>query len=289
MKTNGIYSEIYKKISEDGSKFPSLPEVSIRLREELNNPNRTNKSIAKIIQIDMALAAFILKTARSAWFLSRLSVNTLEDAVRRLGANDAYNVALAFFLRSTYSHSNSKLASDLKDIYLSSVRTSAISSILASKISKVNPNRAMLGGLLQDIGAPLILTCLYERKEIYDDPVARGEALDELCPLVGALILKTWEFDDDLMEVVKSRKHWQREHDAKSDLADVVLLARFHSMIGTPSFNECPPLMEIPAYQKMPEQTLSPNQSIQLVEECRNEIMNIEKLLTAGMDERKVA
>jgi HD-like signal output (HDOD) protein len=264
--------------------FPSLPEISIRLREELDNPNRTNKSLAKLLQVDMALAGFILKTARSAWFLSRFTVKSLEDAVRRLGAADTYNVALAFFLRSTFNSNDSRLALDLKDIYLSSAKVSAISSILAGKVNKINHNRAMLGGLLQDIGAPLIMTCLYERKEIYDDPALREQALDELCPLVGTLIMETWDFDDDLMDVVKSRKEWGRDHDGNPDLADVVLIARFHSMIGTPQFAECPSLADMPAFQKMPEQALSPDQSMQLVEESRNEITNIEQLLTVGME-----
>ncbi|MES9962834.1 MAG: HDOD domain-containing protein [Candidatus Sedimenticola sp. 20ELBAFRAG] len=282
MKTHGVYSQIYQRIAEDKSLFPSLPEILVRLREELDHPGCTNKSIARFIQVDLALTAFILKTARSARFLSKFTVKTLEDAVRRLGLSDTYSVAMTFFMRSIFNSSNYNLSSDLRGLYFSSVKTSAISYLLAGNIRRINPNRAMLAGLLQDIGAPSILAHLYDRKEIYDDPVARNRALDELCPLVGTLILKSWDFEGDLVDITKSRKDWNRNHDNRADLSDVVLVARYHAMIGTPQFAECPAITDIPAFHKMPEQVLSPIQSMQLVEESREEITSIERLLTGG-------
>lgn len=280
-KPHGIYFNIYRKIEEHSAMFPPLPEMLVRLRKEVSNPNCTVTSLGKLIQADVAMAAFILKIARSARYASRAKVESLEDAIRRIGINDTYSVALSFFVGSLFNTENFQVTQDVKAVYFNSVKTAAISMLLAGKVGGMNPNKAMLAGLMQDIGASSILSALFEmNRELYDDPHGRATVLNELCPLVGLLIVKSWNFDEEIIDVIRNRNNWMRDHEGELDLTDVVMVAHLHALIGTPAFSQAPRLVDIPAFQKMPLQELTPRASLQIIDQSQKELAEIQQLLT---------
>ena len=134
----------------------------------------------------------------------------------------------------------------------------------------------MLAGLLQDIGLPLILLQLSERPEIFNDRKRRIQAVDHLAPMVGALILNHWGFSKELIEVVRSRKQWMRDSGDKADLGDLLQIARIHALIGREEFFDCPALIDLPAYSKLPCGKLAPNQSLEILEEAKDELAELQ-------------
>lgn len=283
MKAKGIYAELFSKIAADEASFPSLPEVVLRLRDEVESPTCDIKSLTRLIQVDVAMAAFIVKASKSIRFFTLSSIKSLHDAVRRMGLSETYHVALTFFARSQFEATDSRLAAELKKIYMTSVKTAAISALLAQGQRRIGSSRAILGGLLQDIGAPLVLAALVDRPEIYNDPVAKRQALDELTPLVGLLVLEKWGFDNELKEVVRNRHNWSRQHEGKADLTDMVLVASRHALIDLSLPGQYPPLTEITAFDRMSGLALTPDNSLQLIKESNQEIRDIESLLSAGI------
>jgi hypothetical protein len=58
------------------------------------------------------------------------------------------------------------------------------------------------------------------------------------------------------------------------------LVARLRAAIGTPEFHDCPPLTALPAFSKLALGELTPrNSSLRMVEESREELDEIERLL----------
>lgn len=279
MGAGGIYSEIYASLASDQSLFPSLPETSLRLRSLLNKASCDIPSAAKLLQADPGLSAFILRVANSAGYLSRVPPKDLESALRRIGLNSASRLATTFFVRSSFKSHDPAVNKLLMQAYRDSTQVAVISHFLAAKVRGIDASKAMLAGLLQDIGLPPILVRLQERKEIFDDPNRRREAVDKLAPLVGVLILKQWGFDEDLIEVARSRKAWMRDSGDKPDLSDIVLIARLHSLIGTPQFKECPSFQELPAFRKLPVGELTPDNSIRMLDEAHEAIASLTRML----------
>jgi len=278
----GIYSEIYASLASNQSLFPSLPETTIRLRTQLSHSNCDIPSAAKLLQADPGLSAFILRVANSAGYLSRVPPKDLQSALRRIGLGSASRLATTFFVRSSFKSDDRVINKLLLQAYRDSTEVAVISHVLAGRVRGIDASKAMLAGLLQDIGLPPILVRLRERKEIFEDGKRRQEAVDKLAPLVGVLILKQWGFDEELIEVARSRKDWWRDTGKKPDLSDIVLIARLHSMIGTPQFKECPGFQELPAFQKLPVGELTPDNSIRMLDEAREEIANLTRMLQGG-------
>jgi len=279
MSISGIYAEIYSRLATDKSFFPSLPDRALRLRESLNNPNTNVSVAAKILQTDPALSAFVMRVARSARFLSRVPPDDLEGAVRRIGLMSTSQLATTYTIRTVFDSPSPRLRRLLEGAFRDASKVAVISYFLADHVPGFQAGKAMLGGLLQDIAVPPILKILEERPEVFEDPAKRNKAVDQLCPLVGVLILKEWDFDEELIDCVRSRKKWLRDPQPKPDLSDVVLIARLHSMFGTPFMKDCPALVDVPAFKKLSLGELTPQNSLQIMDDSREELDQLQQLL----------
>lgn len=282
MGTGGIYSQIYTSFASDQSLFPSLPETTIRLRSILSDSSCDIPAAAKLLQTDPGLSAFILRVANSAGYMSRVPPKGLESALRRIGLESASRLATTFAVQSSFRCSDPAVNRLLLAAYAESTQVAVISHFLATRVKGQDPSKAMLAGLLQDIGLPPILIRLRERREIYRDPERRQQAVDKLAPLVAVLILKNWGFDNDFVEVARSRNNWLRDSGERPDLGDIVLIARLHSLIGTPRFRTCPSFHELPAFRKLPVGELTPDNSIRMLDEAREEIAALARMLRGG-------
>lgn len=251
----------------------------MRVREILNDQDCKLSEVATLLKADPALTGLIMRVANSARFLSAFPPKDLTTAVKRIGLGTTSELVTTFAIRSAFDTSSKELSSLLLDSYRQSTKIAVLSYFLADKVSKLDPGKAMIAGLMQDIALPPILSCLYKRPEIFNDPKRRAAAVDHLAPMVGVLILKKWGFNKQMIETVRSRKQWMRDPGSKPDLGDIILIARIHSTIGTPEFSQCPPMTEIPAFHKLPLGKLTPNQSLEILEEAKDEIAELNSML----------
>jgi hypothetical protein len=66
-----------RELVEDVRQLFSLPTVALRLNELVGNPDTGNKEIIEVLQLDMGLAATVLRLANSAWYGLPNKVDTL--------------------------------------------------------------------------------------------------------------------------------------------------------------------------------------------------------------------
>ena len=273
------YQEIFRSIQSNKSKLPAAPDIGIKILSALNKPNGDVKQVVKIIENDAGLVAFIIKTARSVRFLTKNAPKDLESAVLRIGMRETYHLSIAFISRSVYSSPNREVLKHLREARKFSTKLAVISYFLAGNISRIPPSQALLAGLFQDIGVPVILVALEKYPDILNDEVKRKACIDALASLVGRLMVKQWGFDD-LVDVVNSRKNWVMDS-PKACLSDLILISRLHAMIGTNEFKECPPLHKLPAFTKFKFGELGPDNTLQVLQDAQQEIAEIEAMLSA--------
>jgi len=274
----GKYEEIFQKVCKNKSLLPAIPDVGVKILSALNHPNGNAKMFAKVIESDMGLSGFILKTSRSLRYMTRLPPKGIEQAVARMGMRETYQLSLTFLSRSVFRSSNKQIEGYIKEAYKFSTKVAVISYFLAGKIKGLVPGDAMLAGLFQDIGVPSILAALEQYPDILQDAQKRKMCIDALAPEVGAMIMKQWGFDE-MIDVVNSRKNWLLDNE-NAGLAELVLIARIHAAIGTAEFNDCPPLFKIPAFLKLNLGELGPDNTLQTLNESKEELAEMEGLLT---------
>ncbi len=93
------------------------------------------------------------------------------------------------------------------------------------------------------------------------------------------MLLKHWDFDEETVEVARSRKVWERDPGPAADLSDIVLVARLHGAVGTPEMHEAPKITEIPAFEKLPLGDIGPDESLALLREADAEVNEILQVL----------
>lgn len=273
------YGEIFQKICRNKSLLPAIPDAGLKILSALNHPSGNAKMFAKIIESDMGLSGFILKTSRSLRYLTRVPPKGVEQAVARMGLRETYHLSLTFLSRSAFRSSSKQIERYIKEAYKLSTKVAVISYFLAEKTNGVAPSDAMLAGLFQDIGVPSILATLEAYPDILQNDQMRKECVDTLSPKVGAMIMKQWGFDE-MVDVVNSRKNWLLDN-KQTGLAEIVLIARVHAAIGTPEFRECPPLFKIPAFHKLNLGELGPDNTLKTLSESKEELAEMERLLAA--------
>lgn len=110
-----------------------------------------------------------------------------------------------------------------------------------------------------------------------------GAILDELAEnyavQIGVLILENWHLDKSLCDIVRARKAWMRDSGRKLDVADVINLARISVQTDSIVEKRFPPLISLPAFEKLPDKTLVGGRKLAMLEQHRNEVAAIEKMM----------
>ena len=282
MSNDGILSDIKSSLDKGEIHLPAIPDVAMKIRECFKDEQYDIGHIAKIVQTEVGLAAYVLKVANSPLHRGPIPIKTAKHAICRLGQHSVQNIVLTYTVRCLFKSSSVALKSLLQDQWQQSTSIAAISAILAERCEDYDADQALLAGLLQDIGCLPIIDWLKDNHDAEDDLKMEFENLkSRYAADIGEMILRSWNFDDDLIEVVKSREDWARESAAEFDTADIVTIARHHFYLSGGYRDRCPNITEIGAYHKLPFKELTPDQSLAILEESKQDIADIKAMLVS--------
>lgn len=279
MSEKSIFLQIYRDLESGKLDIPILPDLATKIRETLRDPAVTINDATKIIGVDPSLTAYLIKIANSPLYGRLVPVANPQSAIIRLGYVSTRNISMTYVLRSMFRPKVRKLKPVMQNLWIKVSQLAALSAVLAKRVSKIDSELALTAGMMQDIGALPIITKLIQYPEVFNQPMEVERIIDQYSNKVGALMLHKWNFHEDMVEVVRSRKDWMRDKSPTPDLADIVLLARLHSYVGTPKMRECPPLYKIPAFHKFNLGETGPEESLAALEEAKEDVEAIKQLL----------
>ena len=279
MSEKSIFLQIYRDLESGKLDIPILPDLATKIRETLRDPTVTINDATKIIGVDPSLTAYLIKIANSPLYGRLVPVANPQSAIIRLGYVSTRNISMTYVLRSMFRPKVRKLKPVMQNLWIKVSQLAALSAVLAKRVSKIDSELALTAGMMQDIGALPIITKLIQYPEVFNQPMEVERIIDQYSNKVGALMLHKWNFHEDMVEVVRSRKDWMRDKSPTPDLADIVLLARLHSYVGTPKMRECPPLYKIPAFHKFNLGETGPEESLAALEEAKEDVEAIKQLL----------
>jgi HD-like signal output (HDOD) protein len=258
--------------------LPSLPDIALDVRVAANQDNLNIEDLARLVQQDPGLSAYLLKVSISSYYKRRHATNNLGSALRRLGLNATRDLTASYALKTLFCINSAQIKRRLREIWQRSVYTAALAHVMARHCG-FDPDRALLAGLLQDIGALPILANLKEYPALLDDQVAIDDLLNNYTGKISALVLNHWQFDHELVAVGLERGNWLRDKPGPADLADLVLVARYHSYLGEPSHKTLPQLSTLPAFQKLKLGEIGPQQGLAFLREAQQEIDELRSAL----------
>ncbi len=129
----------------------SLPDVYLRVKALLDDPNSSSADVAKAIAQDPGLTARLLRIANSAFFGFAAKIETVSRAITMLGTQQLHDLVLATSVARAFSGMSCEIMNvDL--FWRDSVYCGVVSRLLATRCNVLDSERLFVEGLLRDIG-----------------------------------------------------------------------------------------------------------------------------------------
>ncbi len=242
---------IKAEIESNRMVLPTLPDVAIEARAAVAKGDASANQLADIIATDTALSAKLIQVANSPLFRGRQEIEKLQIAVARLGNNTVRTLITSLAMQQIFTSSSQSVEQLFREIWEQSVNVSAISRALASYSKSLDPEQAMLAGLIHQIGKLPILMVASKETQLLEDNDRLKSALDSLHTQVGKIIMDAWEFPDSLRSVASDYTNFQRNISPAVDYVDVVQVAYLQNLHDTGLDEDDSDWNNIPAFAKL--------------------------------------
>lgn len=192
----------------------SLPEVTARIVEVVEDPRSTAQDMHEIVKHDPALAAKVLKVVNSAFYGLPSQIASLDRAIVMLGLSAVKNIALAASLSRLFSPGPISARFVGRDLWTHCISVGVCTRLLA-QASFGRVEEAFVAGLVHDIGLlvefqlfPDKLKAVAERCDAQpqDFLAAEHELIGGDHQAFGAALAAKWKFPLGLRCAV-SRHH----------------------------------------------------------------------------------
>lgn len=271
IRENRLFEAFCQHFSQDEPNLPTLPDVAQKLRRAVAQ-DQSLEQIVKIVQLDTSIAAKLVQVANSPLYLARNPVKNCREAVLRLGLNATRNLVTSISIKHLMRCKDREIRQRMKSLWKQNANLSCLCFVLASETRTVNPEDALLAGLVSDIG----LIPFLQFADNFPSELSQSEDLDLIAPIIrgpaGAFLLQRWDFAEEFITLPELAENWYYPGSDQLDLADIVILSKLHSYIGTPRMAELPPINSIPACSKLKDGTLSPEHSLNVLHNAKDRI-----------------
>ncbi len=224
-KAEEFFESLKAAVETDQLVLPTLPEVALKIREAVESDKTSAQQIAETLTQDASLSARLIQVANSPLYRTRNPIDDLQMAVTRLGIRLVRDLVISLAMKQIYQATSDVLDHHFRNSWNAAVEVAAICRMLATTIPGIHPEQALLAGLIHNIGSLPILVMAEDDDELFQNSDALEEVIWELQGRVGALILKTWNFPEHMIEVVRECHNFTYKHDGGPAFVDVVQVA----------------------------------------------------------------
>ena len=212
MPTSSPHFQILQDIARDLSgdvNFPTCMDAAILVRNTLRDPYANLTRVVQVIGVEPLISSKLLKLANSVAFNpSGQTVSELSTAISRLGFEAVRTTSLAVAMDQMLKSRNLTAFDDIsRNAWEHSLRVAAIARVLARRIGRINPDEAMLAGLVHDIGIFYLLYRAAEYPEYRENPAAIIELICGWHEGIGESLLHILGLPDRITDAV-------RDHDS---------------------------------------------------------------------------
>lgn len=188
--------------------LPSPVGVAVRILELGQDPEVTLGDVAKVIGLDPALTAKLLRMANSPLYARHRKTENLRQAITLFGVEGTITLALSFSVVNNLQGKSDRRF-DYEYFWRRSLAAATCAQVLGERIEVHNKEDLFLCGLLQDIGMlaldkampQMYLEC--DMRAGHDRVIGHERSTVGLDHAeIGAWLLRRWNFPDKLQSVI---------------------------------------------------------------------------------------
>ena len=235
---NALLTILVEKIQSDSLVLPTLPEIAIKIREAADDPDVNLLAMAEVIAQDPALSARMVKVANSAFMGRSVKVETLNQAVTRIGLRQIKNIATAIAMEQLFISKNELVRDYMGKTWQKTVNVACVSMatmqfwLKNNKHSSINIDTLTLVALVHTIGVLPILTEAERHEEVFANPSFLEAAIKRMAGKLGGAIMRSWEFTGEFIEVAENWNNLTYQPEAVGYLDFVRIGAIYNKVLG---------------------------------------------------------
>jgi putative nucleotidyltransferase with HDIG domain len=208
--------------------FPTSMQAAMNIRHIVSQGTLPNDRLARVISTEPVLLAQVLKLSNSAEVNrdGKITTDPLA-AITRLGFVQVRNLAISVAMKQLTGHRelDSGIAQLMDGLWNRSLRVATLSLVIARTMTKVNPNHALVAGLLHDVGKFYILNRAKHYQSLFTSLPTLWSMVDAWHSNIGSAILENWAVPDEVCHAVQNLGNLDYEHRGAANLTDVIVAA----------------------------------------------------------------
>ncbi|MCF6436813.1 HDOD domain-containing protein [Pseudoalteromonas sp. MMG022] len=226
---NALLTILIDRINSDTLVLPTLPDAAVRVRKAADDPDVNLIQMADVISHDPALSARMIKVANSAFLGRSVKVNTLNQAVTRIGLRQIKNIATAMAMEQLFVSNNKLIKTYMDKAWQKTLKVAcqAITTmdfyLKAHKHTSLNRDTITLASLVFNIGVLPILTEAERHPEVFANPSFLAHAIQKLAGRIGGAIMREWGFTEEFIDAAEnwSNPNYKPQQDCYVDFIRV--------------------------------------------------------------------
>lgn len=204
-------------------KPPVLPGIALELTDLSRKPQVTYDDVVRVVEKDPMITASVLKLAQSPLYGGRFPVQSLKDALTRLGLNMLRDIVWQVVVNMRLFRVRN-YAPIMERLQAHATFTAYAARIIAQKAG-IAAEHAFLCGLLHDIGWSGALLAISENNSKPPEPKLLFAAIDKMHTEAGEAMAKLWGLSPDITTVISQHHNLDPGRKPASVLVPVLVVA----------------------------------------------------------------
>lgn len=203
-----ILEDIARELSSDVN-FPTCMDAALLVRNTLKDPFANLERVVQVVGVEPLISSKLLRLANSVSYNpSGKAITDLSAAIGRIGFDAVRTISLAVAMDQMLKSRNLAIYDELaRRAWAHSVQVAAIARVLSRRLGRINPDEAMLAGLVHDIGIFYLLYRATEYPEYRNNPEAMHELLAGWHEGIGESLLHVLGVPERITEAVRDHDH----------------------------------------------------------------------------------
>jgi len=270
--------QLATELSSGKVELPGFPDIAARVQHVLADEDVSTDRVVKVIGAEPVLATQLLTIANSAALNpSGRHISDLRTGVARVGLNTVRTATIAFAVRMLRAGADLKpIANQLDALWRRNVLIASLCYVVARSRSKLNPDTALLTGMLHGVGRLCILTRAVRHPTLFSNPATYHLIERDWHLSIAVELLTNWEVAPEIVSAVRESEDYSRAPHDSASLADVLMAANIIAVYaGQPEFLEA----RLHSVKAIASLGLTREICEQLTEDCAKEIAALREAL----------
>ncbi len=199
-----------KRIADNQLNLPPPPAVVMKAMALLREPNPSPKDTASLIERDATVAARVLRAANLVQGNSE-KARSLPQAMTRLGAERLRAALVEASAHRLFESRDQRIVDATRGLWEHALGVAMLSRDVAALCGVAETEAAYLGGLLHDIGKPVVAWLLLEaeksvvgtRTNVWIDPEVWIEVVNRVHRPIGVALSTKWGFPESITSAIQ--------------------------------------------------------------------------------------